>query len=104
MSLYSFYRISKPSEDKVVPERVAGEYKHLRNSTFWGVTGAYALYYVCRMAMSVVKQPLIDGKYSLPRSLESSDPHSILSMLSASSPTVSSPTIAMYAVSWRQGF
>lgn len=61
MSLYSFYRISKPSEGKVAPEVVEGEYRHLRNCTFWGVTGAYALYYVCRMAMSVVKQPLIDG-------------------------------------------
>ena len=61
MSLYSFYRISKPSEAKVAPERVSGEYKRLRDRTFWGVTGAYALFYVCRMAMSVVKQPLIDG-------------------------------------------
>ena len=61
MSLYSFYRISKPSEGKVAPEAVEGEYRHLRNCTFWGVTGAYALYYVCRMAMSVVTQPLIDG-------------------------------------------
>lgn len=61
MSLYSFYRISKPSEGKVAPEAVEGEYRHLKNCTFWGVTGAYALYYVCRMAMSVVKQPLIDG-------------------------------------------
>ncbi len=61
MTLYSFYRISKPSGDRIPPERVEGEYRHLRNRTFWGVTGAYALYYVCRMAMGVVKQPLIDG-------------------------------------------
>ena len=61
MGLYSFYRISKPSGDRVAPERVEGEYRRLRGRTFWGVTGAYALYYVCRMAMSVVKQPLIDG-------------------------------------------
>lgn len=40
---------------------VQGEYRRLRNRTFWGVTAAYALYYVCRMAMAVVKQPLIDG-------------------------------------------
>ena len=62
MSLYSFYRISKPSEEKIAPEMVDGEYRRLRGRTFWGVTGAYALYYVCRMAMSVVKQPLIDGE------------------------------------------
>ena len=42
-------------------EEVQGEYRRLRNRTFWGVTAAYALYYVCRMAMAVVKQPLIDG-------------------------------------------
>ncbi len=60
MSLYSFYRISKPSGRKVPSGQVRSEYKRLRNRTFWGVTGAYALYYVCRMAMSVVKQPLID--------------------------------------------
>ena len=61
MGLYSFYRISKPSGDRAAPEMVEGEYRRLRGRTFWGVTGAYALYYVCRMAMSVVKQPLIDG-------------------------------------------
>ncbi|MBR1926934.1 MAG: MFS transporter [Bacteroidales bacterium] len=61
MSLYSFFRISKPSAWKVPPEAARGEYRRLRNRTFWGVTAAYALYYVCRMAMAVVKQPLIDG-------------------------------------------
>ena len=60
MGLYSFYRISKPSADKVPQERVAAEYKALRNRTFWGATAAYSLYYVCRMSLSVVKQPLID--------------------------------------------
>ena len=61
MGLYSFYRISKPSKVRVPSDKAAEEYKRLRNRTFWGVTGAYALYYVCRMAMGVVKQPLIDG-------------------------------------------
>lgn len=61
MSLYSFYRISKPSAEKVPAGEVGGEYRRQRNRTFWGVTAAYALYYVCRMAMAVVKQPLIDG-------------------------------------------
>ena len=60
MGLYSFYRISKPSEGKVPQEKVAAEYKALRNRTFWGATVAYSLYYVCRMSLSVVKQPLID--------------------------------------------
>lgn len=60
MGLYTYYRISKPSADKVPQENVAKEYKTLRNKTFWGVTVAYSLYYVCRMSLSVVKQPLID--------------------------------------------
>ncbi len=60
MSLYSYYRISKPSAGKVPSGEVEGTYKSLRNRTFWGVTIAYSLYYVCRMSINVVKQPLID--------------------------------------------
>lgn len=60
MGLYSFYRISKPSAGKVPQDRVEAEYRTLRNRTFWGATVAYSLYYVCRMSLSVVKQPLID--------------------------------------------
>ena len=60
MGLYTYYRISKPSVEKVPQEMVEKEYKALRNKTFWGVTVAYSLYYVCRMSLSVVKQPLID--------------------------------------------
>ena len=59
-SLYSYFRISKPSADKVPPEKVDTEYKRLRQRTFWGATIAYSLYYVCRMTLGVVKQPLID--------------------------------------------
>lgn len=60
MSLYSYYRISKPSEDKVPAEEVKSVYRKMRNRTFWGATAAYSLYYVCRMTMGIVKQPLID--------------------------------------------
>ena len=60
MSLYSFYRISKPSQDIVPENEVRTKYLSFRNKTFWGVTVAYSLYYVCRMSLSVVKQPLID--------------------------------------------
>lgn len=62
MSLYSFYRISKPSAEKVPAEQVADTYKSLRAKTFWGALVAYSLYYVCRLSLSVVKQPLIDGE------------------------------------------
>ena len=42
------------------PDKVEDRYRSLRNRTFWGVTAAYSLYYVCRMSLNVVKQPLID--------------------------------------------
>lgn len=61
MSLYSYFRISKPSAATVPAEQIESTYKSLRNRTFWGATVAYSLYYVCRMTLSVVKQPLIDG-------------------------------------------
>ena len=60
MGLYTFYRISKPSAETVEPSKVEASYKSLRSRTFWGATIAYSLYYVCRMSLSVVKQPLID--------------------------------------------
>ena len=60
MGLYTFYRISKPSAEPVAPEKVDETYRTLRQRTFWGATIAYSLYYVCRMSLSVVKQPLID--------------------------------------------
>ncbi len=60
MGLYSYYRISKPSAEKVPDGQINDTYKSLRNRTFWGVTIAYSLYYVCRMSINVVKQPLID--------------------------------------------
>lgn len=60
MGLYTFYRISKQSADKVEPDKVDQTYISLRRRTFWGATIAYSLYYVCRMSLSVVKQPLID--------------------------------------------
>ena len=62
MSLYSFYRISKPSEVKVSEDKIEKTYKSLRAKSFWGATIAYSLYYVCRMSLSVVKQPLIDSE------------------------------------------
>ena len=63
MSLYSYFRISKPSARKVPAGEVDAAYKRLRTRTFWGVTVAYTLYYVCRMTLGVVKQPLIDGGF-----------------------------------------
>lgn len=61
MSLYSYFRISKPSAGKVPDGQIEETYRKLRGRTFWGATAAYSLYYVCRMTLSVVKQPLIDS-------------------------------------------
>ncbi len=36
-------------------------YNRLRLQTFWTATFGYALYYVCRLSMGVMKQPLIDA-------------------------------------------
>jgi len=61
MSLYSYFRISKPAAQPLPEGEVDAAYKRYRKRTFWGVTAAYTLYYVCRMTLGVVKQPLIDG-------------------------------------------
>lgn len=69
MSLYSYFRVSKPS-DVLIPEgEVIPRYHRLRNRTFWGATAAYSLYYVCRMTLSVVKQPIIDDGILTPGQL-----------------------------------
>lgn len=60
MGLYSFYRVSKPSGPAVPEGEVKDRYRRLRNRTFWGVTAAYSLFYLCRLSMGVVKKPLID--------------------------------------------
>ena len=60
-NLFRIFRISKPSAKKVPAEEVDTRYRSLRSRTFWGVTICYTLYYVCRMTLGIVKQPLIDG-------------------------------------------
>lgn len=61
MGLYKFFRISRPSATRVDEGEVEQVYRKDRWSTFVGVTAGYSLYYVCRMSLSVMKQPLIDG-------------------------------------------
>jgi len=61
MSFYSYFRVSKPSAEKVSSDKVEPTYRKYRSRTFWTVTIAYALFYMCRMAFSIVKQPIIDG-------------------------------------------
>lgn len=44
-------------------------YITLRRQTFWATVIAYSLYYVCRMSLSVVKQPIIDSGVLTPGEL-----------------------------------
>ncbi len=56
-----FYKISGPSASQVPADKVDRTYKSLRFQTFLAGTFGYALYYVCRLSMGVMKQPLIDA-------------------------------------------
>lgn len=53
--------MSAPSAVKVAPEKVDKTWKRKRFEAFIAGTLAYALYYVCRLSMGVMKQPLIDS-------------------------------------------
>ncbi|MBO6170262.1 MAG: MFS transporter [Bacteroidales bacterium] len=61
MKILDFYRISPASPDKVAADKVDKTYKRLRMQTFIAATLGYALYYVCRLSMGVMKQPIIDA-------------------------------------------
>lgn len=54
---FDFFKMSSP---KMV-DHTDKYYKSLRMQTFLAGTLGYALYYVCRLSMSVMKQPLIDA-------------------------------------------
>ena len=60
-SFLDFFRISSPSASKVAPEDADKVWKRERFQSFIAITFGYALYYVCRMSMGVMKQPLIDA-------------------------------------------
>lgn len=56
-----FYKISGMSQTRVPPEKENREYRHLRLQTLIAAIIGYSLYYICRISLSVVKQPLIDS-------------------------------------------
>lgn len=58
-----FYKISSPSLCKVPQDKVQGRYRNLRMQTFLAATFGYALYYVCRTSLNVMKQPIIDSGF-----------------------------------------
>ena len=57
----SLYKISSPSLEKTAPHLVDKQWRRQRLQTFLAGTLGYALYYVCRLSMGVMKQPLIDA-------------------------------------------
>ena len=59
--MFDFYRISAAKAEKVPADKVDKIYRRKRIETFLTATFAYALYYVCRLSMGVMKQPLIDS-------------------------------------------
>ena len=59
--MFDFYKMSAPAAVKVPADKVDKVYKRKRFQTFLAATFAYALYYVCRLSMGVMKQPLIDA-------------------------------------------
>ena len=61
MSVFKYFQVSSPSERKVPADKVEKKYKNWRFQTFLAGTFGYALYYVCRLSMGVMKQPLIDA-------------------------------------------
>ena len=61
MGFLDFYKISGPSARKVDSDSVDKTWRKKRFQAFLAGTFAYALYYVCRLSMGVMKQPLIDA-------------------------------------------
>lgn len=61
MSFLNFFRVSGPAASMLPAELVDKKYRRLRFQTFLAGTFGYALYYVCRLSMGVMKQPLIDA-------------------------------------------
>lgn len=56
-----FYRISGASESRIPEEDRDRRYKSLRTQTIIAAIIGYSLYYICRISLSVVKQPLLDN-------------------------------------------
>lgn len=55
--IIDFYRISAPNPAAGYQQ---SDFKRIRMATFLSATIGYALYYVCRLSMNVVRKPIID--------------------------------------------
>ena len=60
-AIKSFYRIPKPSAEKVEEAKQEKLFKAFGFHTFLAGTIGYSLYYVCRTSLNVVKKPIIDS-------------------------------------------
>lgn len=58
---FRFFDVSAPAAHMLPEEKQEKTYKRLRIQAFLAGTFGYALYYVCRLSMGVMKQPLIDA-------------------------------------------
>ena len=61
MAIKSFYRISKPSEEKVEKTLQEKKFRVFGLQSFLAGTIGYSLYYVCRTSLNVVKKPILDS-------------------------------------------
>lgn len=55
--IVNFYRISSPA---INANDSARDFKRIRLATFLSATCGYALYYVCRLSMNIVRKPIVD--------------------------------------------
>ena len=55
--ILSFFRISSPNYDSNIPQ---DKFKRIRLTTFISATCGYAIYYVCRLSMNIVRKPIVD--------------------------------------------
>ena len=60
-AIKSFYRIPKPSAEKVEEAKQEKLFKAFGFQTFLAGTIGYSLYYVCRTSLNVVKKPILDS-------------------------------------------
>ena len=61
MKILNYFKAEYAPVSPAVPaDKVDKTYKRFRMQAFLAGTFGYALYYVCRLSMGVMKQPLID--------------------------------------------
>lgn len=58
MKISNFYKVSEP---KATLNGENARFRHIRLATFLSATGGYALYYVCRLSMNIVRKPIVDS-------------------------------------------